>query len=292
LRTRSSRNADAPEIGCHQVTKAAREDRRPGAADGDLGAHMPSGSPSAVRGGLAGRASPTTASVFATSSGTTHHQGRGGVHAPELDLNRSRVKATLRPARRRAPPIRQSRDPHRRRPSVPPTTSARGLRSRARSSRSRAGANSAPASTSKGFGPFPQVSPGTPRSWQRVPQDCLFAAPLVSASTCRESGCRSLAEQNCPELDRASGASPATDDAGTDPAALVTGYAAAAACRMAALAGCTEASIAAMGQARWGRDEDEQARRKARELLSGFKVLCLVPGRHLGPEGSGDRSDL
>jgi hypothetical protein len=29
-RKRSSRNADAPEIGCHQVTKAAREDRRLG----------------------------------------------------------------------------------------------------------------------------------------------------------------------------------------------------------------------------------------------------------------------
>jgi hypothetical protein len=29
-RTRSSRNGDAPEIGCHQVTKAAREDGRPG----------------------------------------------------------------------------------------------------------------------------------------------------------------------------------------------------------------------------------------------------------------------
>jgi hypothetical protein len=30
LRTRSSRNADAPEIGCHQVAKTAREDRRLG----------------------------------------------------------------------------------------------------------------------------------------------------------------------------------------------------------------------------------------------------------------------
>jgi hypothetical protein len=39
-----------------------------GAVDGDLGAHMPTGSPSAVRGGLAGCTSPTTASVYATSS--------------------------------------------------------------------------------------------------------------------------------------------------------------------------------------------------------------------------------
>jgi type II secretory pathway pseudopilin PulG len=102
-----------------------------GAANGDPGAHMPSRSPSAVRGGLAGCASPTTASVLATSSGTTSHHSRGGVSRNRHISSLSRAgpsgadRRSIRPRGREAAPSSDRHPPTR---SSPPNwTSMSGV---------------------------------------------------------------------------------------------------------------------------------------------------------------------